>query len=63
MLTRILTVWLGCGLASAILVAQGRPFQPGDPLPGLTPVEFEEFRLGLEDFLEVESAEEGLGPA
>ncbi len=63
MLTRILTVWLGCGLASAILVAQGRPFQPGDPLPGLTPVEFEEFRLGLDDFLEVESAEEGLGPA
>ena len=26
-------------------------------------MEFEEFRLGLEDFLEVESADEGLGPA
>ncbi len=63
MIRRILTAWLGCVLASAILVAQGRPFQPGDPLPGLTPVEFEEFRLGLDDFLEVESAEEGLGPA
>jgi CxxC motif-containing protein (DUF1111 family) len=36
---------------------------PGDPLPGLTPVEFEEFRLGLDDFLEVETADEGLGPA
>ena len=36
---------------------------PGDPLPGLTPVEIEEFRLGLDDFLEVEDAEEGLGPA
>ena len=36
---------------------------PGDPLPGLTPVEFEEFMLGLDDFLEVEDAEEGLGPA
>ena len=36
---------------------------PGDPLPGVTPVEFELFRLGLEDFLEVEDAEEGLGPA
>lgn len=37
--------------------------RPGDPLPGLTPNEFEEFRLGLDDFLEVETVEEGLGPA
>ena len=37
--------------------------EPGDPLPGISPAEFEEFRLGLEDFLEVETAEEGLGPA
>ena len=35
----------------------------GQPLAGITPVEFEEFRLGLDDFLEVETAEEGLGPA
>lgn len=35
----------------------------GGPLPGLTAREFSEFRLGLEDFLEVETAEEGLGPA
>ena len=54
-------------LALAVL-APARPaaqhqVQPGDPLPGLTPVEREEFRLGLEDFLEVEDAEEGLGPA
>jgi CxxC motif-containing protein (DUF1111 family) len=48
---------------AAVLVAQGRAALPGDPLPGLTPREFEEFRLGLDDFLEVESAEEGLGPA
>lgn len=40
-----------------------RVTQPGDPLPGLTPQEFELFRMGLDDFLEVESAEEGLGPA
>ena len=33
------------------------------PLPGITPVEFQEFRLGLDDFLEVEASEEGLGPA
>ncbi len=40
-----------------------RQVRPGDPLPGLTPAELEEFRLGLEDFLEVEDVEEGLGPA
>ncbi len=40
-----------------------QPALPGDPLPGLTPVEMEAFMLGLDDFLEVEDAEEGLGPA
>src|SRR5262245_30144508 len=44
------------------LVAQG-PTQLGAPLGGLTPREFELFRLGLEDFLEVEEPEEGLGPS
>ena len=43
--------------------AQDRPPGAGGPLPGLTPREFSEFRLGLDDFLEVETAEEGLGPA
>ena len=51
------------GFASALLVAQPRPPGLGNALPGLTPPEFEEFRLGLEDFVEVETAEEGLGPA
>ncbi|HLG60107.1 MAG TPA: di-heme oxidoredictase family protein [Vicinamibacterales bacterium] len=46
-----------------LLFAQTRVVVPGDPLAGVTPVEFEEFRLGLDDFLEVETAEEGLGPA
>ena len=62
-------VGVGIGvLAAAILAAaigaggQGR-VNPGDPLPGLTPTEFTEFRLGLEDFTEVETAEDGLGPA
>ena len=36
---------------------------PGGPLRGITPIEFAEFRLGLDDFTEVETAEEGLGPA
>ena len=35
----------------------------GEPLPGITAFELEEFRLGLDDFLEVETSEEGLGPA
>lgn len=36
---------------------------PGSPLRGLTPLELELFRLGREDFIEVESPEDGLGPA
>jgi CxxC motif-containing protein (DUF1111 family) len=38
------------------------PIVTGDPLPGITPTEFSEFRRGLEDFREIEEAEEGLGP-
>ncbi len=48
--------------AQVASLAQRVPL-PGDPLPGLTAAEFEAFNLGLEDFLEVEDAEEGLGPA
>lgn len=59
-----LIVLAGCLYATATLgIAQIRSTLPGDPLPGITPVEFDEFRLGLDDFLEVETAEEGLGPA
>ena len=36
---------------------------PGAPLRGVTPRELELFRSGLDDFTEVESAEDGLGPA
>jgi CxxC motif-containing protein (DUF1111 family) len=42
---------------------QERSVQFGDALPGIRPAEFERFRLGLLDFLEVETAEEGMGPA
>jgi CxxC motif-containing protein (DUF1111 family) len=42
---------------------QDRALNPGDPLVGITPTEFTEFRLGLEDFTEVETPEDGLGPA
>ena len=56
--------------AGAIVVAfgvtvatQSAATRPGDPLPGATPSEFEAFRLGLDAFTGVESADEGLGPA
>jgi CxxC motif-containing protein (DUF1111 family) len=59
-----LIILAGCLYATATLgLAQNRTAQPGDALAGITPVEFDEFRLGLDDFLEVETAEEGLGPA
>jgi CxxC motif-containing protein (DUF1111 family) len=34
----------------------------GDPLPGLRTEEHQAFEIGLEDFLEVETVEDGLGP-
>jgi len=48
---------------SALLPAAQQAILPGDPLPGITASEFSEFRLGLEDFTEVETAADGLGPA
>ena len=48
--------------AAAPRPAQGRPSQPGNPLPGITADEFEMFTIGQGDFLEVEDAGEGLGP-
>jgi CxxC motif-containing protein (DUF1111 family) len=53
----------------AALVGQLRPVDAqqgprlGEPLAGISPRQLEEFRMGLEDFLEVETSEEGLGPA
>lgn len=42
--------------------AQQEGLSLGGPLPGITSRELELFRLGREDFLEVETAAEGLGP-
>jgi len=50
-------------LAWAGLSQEGLSVLPGSPLRGITPIEQELFRLGLEDFTEVETAEDGLGPA
>jgi CxxC motif-containing protein (DUF1111 family) len=59
-----IALWTTTAAVTAILAtAQTGGVSPGDPLPGITPVEFEEFRLGLADFKEVETVEDGLGPA
>jgi CxxC motif-containing protein (DUF1111 family) len=50
-------------MLAAAVAAQVRVPVPGDALTGITPVEFQAFRLGLDDFLEVETSDEGLGPA
>jgi CxxC motif-containing protein (DUF1111 family) len=54
-------------LATAVVWLFGqsgsRAVLPGDPLPGISATEFELFRMGLEDFSEIETAEDGLGPA
>lgn len=49
-------------LLSALGVSAQLPAGAGNPLPGITPREFEEFRLGLDDFVEIEQPSEGLGP-
>ena len=58
------------GIAIVLLIAiswrasgQSMTAPVGQPLAGITPHELERFRLGLEDFLEIETSEEGLGPA
>lgn len=56
-------VLLALAALAVVRPAAQQQVLPGDPLSGLTPVGLEEFRLGLDDFLEVENAEEGLGPA
>jgi CxxC motif-containing protein (DUF1111 family) len=43
--------------------ASGPLLIPGSPLAGITPTEFELFRMGREDFTEVETPDDGLGPA
>jgi len=55
--------WILALAAGLALSQTAREPLPGDPLPGITAAEFERFRVGLEDFTEVEGAEDGLGPA
>jgi CxxC motif-containing protein (DUF1111 family) len=46
-----------------LVTAMQRQILPGAPMAGISAADFELFRIGLDDFLEVETAEEGLGPA
>jgi CxxC motif-containing protein (DUF1111 family) len=46
-----------------IAFSQTGALLPGSPLAGITPSDHELFRIGLGDFMEVETAEDGLGPA
>ena len=55
-------LWLAM-TAIAIVPIDAQSPRIGEPLAGISPASVEEFRLGLEDFLEVETSEEGLGPA
>ena len=59
-MTRAITL----AAAICLLVAASEPVPAqvsgpkfGDPLPGIIPAEFERFRVGLDDFVEVETAE------
>ena len=68
MTLRHIGVRVGVSMSAAaatmlLAAAQSGGVNPGDPLPGLSPAEFEEFRVGLDDFKEVETVEDGLGPA
>ena len=60
-------MWLASAVYLVVLgfAASGQTVRPlpGDPLPGIAGGDFEDFRLGLEDFTEVETVEDGLGPA
>ena len=65
MVKRLIAAVLGLYLAVVWVDVSGQTVRPlpGDPLPGIASGDFEEFRLGLDDFTEVETVEDGLGPA
>lgn len=53
---------LGSPITGTSSSGQSQPTLPGSPLAGISAMDHELFRLGLDDFLEVETAEDGLGP-
>ncbi len=60
MKSRILIV---CSMLLSFGQTAGDRVLPGSPLPGISSRELELFRLGLEDFIAIETAEDGLGPS
>jgi CxxC motif-containing protein (DUF1111 family) len=65
-MTRVLVGAAAAWIALLVVHATGQSQAAqslGRPLPDITATEFSEFRLGLDDFTEVETTEEGLGPA
>ena len=58
----LMTAWT-LALFTAPVAGQSAALRPGDPLPGITPREFDAFRTGLGAFTGVETVDEGLGPA
>ena len=63
MTQRILIGFAGLALALTPLAMPEDVRLPGSPLPEVTAQEHELFRMGLDDFTEVEGAADGLGPA
>ena len=56
--------WAWTTIASALLVgAQTLPSTPGDPLPGITPIELTQFSGGFDLFADDFVVKDGLGPA
>lgn len=55
-------VFVGLFVAAGVGIRAQQDHVPGGPLPGITSRELELFRMGRNDFLEVETASEGLGP-
>src|SRR4051812_18230400 len=57
------TVRMAISSLIVVVVGLAQQLSPlGTPLPGVTSQELELFRAGRADFLEVESADDGLGP-
>jgi CxxC motif-containing protein (DUF1111 family) len=57
------TLWLLAVVLPCAIAVNAQVSRPGGPLAGISRADLELFRLGLEDFLEVETTEDGLGPA
>jgi hypothetical protein len=51
-------ILLVAALVSRVVGIDAQGQRLGEPLAGISSIDLEEFRLGLDDFLEVETAEE-----